>query len=434
MILATPLAAILAIAQSAQLPAPVQASPVLLRNAIIHTATEETPRLEGWVLFVDGRIAAMGDAEVAPLPEGTQVIDAEGLHLVPGIIALASQLGLVETLQVDATDDRRESVDRTPELAPWVAVNPDSDLIPVARSAGILHALIVPTGGTIPGRASVIRLDGWTTEDLAVLRDAGLVVRWPLASPIRASWMRRSEEEQRKRFAKQRSTIEGFFDDAVAWHAARDNDPTTPGDLRFEAMGPVLAGERPVFFIANSRGQIEESLAFSVSRGLKPVILGGAAAPQCLASLKAADASVIIHGVHRLPLSRHRAWDDPFSLALRLHEAGIPFAIAAGDEPAHERGLIHNAATAVAHGLSREEALRSITSSAAEIAGVGERLGSILPGRSASFYLCDGEPLEMTSPPLRAWIDGRELDLGDRQKRLLAKYREKYAQSDRVKE
>ena len=74
-----------------------------------------------------------------------------------------------QVLQVDATDDRREGADRSPEAAPWIAVNPDSDLIPVSRSAGILHTLAVPLGGTIPGRASVLRMDGWTTEDLAVV-------------------------------------------------------------------------------------------------------------------------------------------------------------------------------------------------------------------------------------------------------------------------
>jgi imidazolonepropionase-like amidohydrolase len=422
------LPAALCSAQSMLVPAPAPSKPLLIENVIVHTAMKDPARLTGWVLIEDGRISAMGDSAASDLPEHTQILDAQGLHLVPGFIALASQLGLVEVLQVDATDDRRETTDRTPELAPWVSINPSSALLPVARSAGILHTLVVPSGGTIPGRASVIRLDGWTTEDLAVLRDAGLVVRWPLATPIRASWMRRSSDDQKNQSIKQKKELTAFFDDARAWHAAREANPHTPGDLRFEAMGSVLRGERPVFFLANSRGQIEDSLTFAEAQGLLPIILGGADAARCLDAIKASGAAVIIDGVHRLPLARHSAWDDPFALAARLEAAGIPFAIAGGDEPAHLRALAHHAATAVAHGLSPDRALRAITSSAAELAGVGDRLGMITPGHSATFFLCDGEPLEMASPPLRAWIDGREIDLGDRQKLLFRKYRERYVQ------
>ena len=417
--------------QSAQVPAPPQEQPILLHNTMVHPVADEGPTVfRGCVLFDGGLITRTGEGEppTENLPANTLQINAEGMHLVPGFIAMATQVGMVETLQVDATDDRSEAGDQTPEVEPWIAVNPDSDLIPVARSAGILHALLTPTSGTISGRASLVRLDGWTIEDLVVVRDAGLVVQWPLAAPFRAPWMRRGADEQRSRIAKQLAAIDTYFDDAEAWQAAMAADPTTPGDLRFAALQPVLAGERPVMIQANSRGQIESALAWTNGRGLKPIIVGGAAAAQCIPSLKAANAAVVIDGVHRLPMARHDAWDTPFRLAAELHEAGIPFAIAAGDEPAHIRSLPHQAATAAAHGLPRSEALRAITRSPAEILGVDGRLGSIEKGRSATFFLCEGDPLEMSSPPVAAWIDGRGIDLGDRQKRFFEKYQEKYRQ------
>ena len=160
--------------------------------------------------------------------------------------------------------------------------------------------------------------------------------------------------------------------------------------------------------------------------------MGGAAAAECIPTLKATGAAVVIDGVHRLPMARHDAWDSPFTLANTLHEAGVPFAIAPGDEPAHVRGLPHHAATAAAHGLPKAIALRAITRSPAEIIGASERLGSIEEGRSATFFLCAGDPLEMGSPPLSAWIDGRMIDLGDRQKRFFEKYREKYRQRNLI--
>ena len=171
--------------QSAQVPAAPQSAAILIENARLHPVSPDHPHLveAGWLLFEDGRITALGEGSPpADMIEGADRIDVGGLSVVPGFIAVPSQIGLLEVEQVDATDDRREGADRSPEAAPWIAVNPDSDLIPVSRSAGILHTLAVPLGGTIPGRASVLRMDGWTTEDLAVVRDAGVVLSWPMAA------------------------------------------------------------------------------------------------------------------------------------------------------------------------------------------------------------------------------------------------------------
>ena len=417
--------------QSTQVPAPPQSSSLLIHNATVHPVSDDHPTAidEGWVRFEDGRITAMGEGEPPKTAmDDATIVDAQGLSLVPGFISGPSQIGLLEVEQVDATDDRRERASQSPEAAAWIAINPDSDLIPVARAGGVLHTLAMPIGGTIPGRASVLRMDGWTTEDLALVRDAGMIVSWPMAAPIRASWMRRSGGAQRQDIEARIKAIDTWFDDAEAWAAARDADETTPTDLRFAAMQPVLDGERPVFIRADSRGQIETSLAWASNRDLRPVIVGGSAAAECIPLLQRTGASVILTRVHRLPPSRHHAVDRSFTVATALQEAGVPFAIGAEDEPAHEREIAHNAATAAAHGLSREAALHAITRGPAEIIGVGDRLGSIQSGRSATFFLCEGDPLEIANQPLRAWIDGREIDLGDRQKRLYGKYREKYRQ------
>ena len=417
--------------QSAQVPAPPQTESLLIHNASVHAVSDDHPTAidAGWVRFEDGRIVSMGEGEPPQAAlAGARHIDAEGLSLVPGFISGPSQIGLLEVEQVDATDDRREGASRSPEAAAWIAVNPDSDLIPVARSGGVLHTLAMPIGGTIPGRASVLRMDGWTTEDLALVRDAGVIVSWPMAAPIRASWMRRGGASQRQSIDARLKAIDTWFDDAEAWAAARAADETTPTDLRFVAMQPVLEGERPVFIRADSRGQMETSLAWAAARGLRPVIVGGSAAAECIPLLQRTGASVILTRVHRLPPSRHHAVDRCFTVANALEAAGVPFAIGAEDEPAHEREIAHNAATAAAHGLSKEAALHAITRGPAEIIGVGDRLGSIQSGHSATFFLCEGDPLEVVNQPMRAWIDGRELDLGDRQKRLYRKYQEKYRQ------
>ena len=420
--------------QSAQVPAAPQDGVIVIENVRLHPVSEAHPEMidNGWIVFEDGRIVSLGEG-AAPKTDGEATrIDGQGLSLVPGFISAPSQVGLLEVGAVSATDDRRESADRSPEAAPWIAVNPDSDLIPVARSAGILHTLAVPSGGTIPGQTSVLRMDGWTTEDLAVMRNAGVVLSWPMAASVNAPWMRRGPREQRGDIDQRLKGIDRWFDSAEAWNAAREADPTIRTDLRFQAMGPVLRAEKPIFIRADSRGQIETALAWAKARGYRPVIVGGAAAADCIEVLRASSAPVILTRVHRKPASRHHPVDAPHSLPMSLHEAGIPFAIGCEDEPAHERSLAHNAATAVAHGLPRAVALQAVTRSPAEIIGMGDRLGSLETGRSATFFLCEGDPLQVSTLPLRAWIDGREIDLGDRQKRLHEKYREKYRRTGQV--
>ena len=106
----------------------------------------------------------------------------------------------------------------------------------------------------------------------------------------------------------------------------------------------------------------------------------------------------------------------------------IRFAIASGSGAAHERNLNHNAATAVAFGLPREEALKAVTMRAAEIIGLGESHGSLEAGKAATLIVTTGDPFQITTDVRLAFIDGRRIDLGNRHKSLYHKYREKYRQ------
>jgi hypothetical protein len=421
-------------AQSRQVPAARQDRPIAIINAVLHNpppeidGTEEILVENAFVLFDEGRILMTGSGDPGNL-DGYDVLNAEGLHLYPGLITGPSQLGLVETLQVRATDDRSELDNMHPEVTTWIAVNPDSDLIPVARSAGILTALVFPSGGLLGGQPSAIRLDGWTTEDLVLERSIGTTIRWPLVYPIEMSFFRRSRGDQTNRSAEQIKEIDTFFDDAEAWHAARAADETVPFNARFASVGTILSGERPVFIDASRASQIEAAVAWSKRRGYKAVIVGGTAAPECATLLAEQGIPVIYRGTHRLPLARHASHDEVFKAPERLRKAGILFSIGNADsEPAHERSLAHQAATAAAYGLPPGAALRSVTLSPAEIAGIDADLGSIEPGKAATILITTGNPLEITSETLVAFIDGRRIDLSDRQKQLVVKYREKYRQ------
>lgn len=416
-------------AQDLGIKAPPQTAPVVINGATIHPVSGP-PIERGHVVFDNGVITSVGSGP-APSVSGATLIDGAGKHVYPGLVGANTQMGLMEIAAVRATIDLAEVNDVSPEVRAAVAVNPDSTLIPVTRSNGVLTVGVLPMGGLIPGRMSVIRMDGWTWEDLAIADDAGLVVNWPNMRINTAWFIRTTPEEQAERMRASLQTIDGAFDAAEAYFSARQADPTMETDTRWEAMKGAIDGTKPVFVRAQEVEQIESAVSWAQRRGLDITIVGGRDADLCADLLKRHDVPVIIAGTHRTPRRADAAYDSIFTLPIALERAGVRFCIAGeggSSETPHERNLPYHAASSVAHGLDPELALRSITLSAAELLGVADRLGSLETGKAATLIVTDGNPLEITTVVERAYIDGREIDLANKQTDLADKYREKYRQ------
>lgn len=394
-----------------------QKAAVAIVGAEIHTVSGETIP-DGYLLFDRGRIAGIG----AGRREAPTVVEARGKRLYPGFVCVNTQLGLTEIGAVRATRDMSEVGGATPEVRACVALNPDSTLIPVARSNGVLVAGVFPTGGPIAGRLSAVRLEGWTWEEMTIRAEAGIVVNWPLTRPVRAWWMEKSEDEQRKEIDRNLGLLRDAFDLAASWRAARAADPSTPTDLRWEAMDPAL----PLFIHAQDYDQIVSAVTFAADRGWKCVIVGGRDAPLCADLLRRHDVAVVLQGTIALPKREDSDYDEPYRLPSLLEASGLRWCLTSGEEAAHERNLPYSAAMAAAFGLDRAAAIRSITLDAARILGVDRDYGSLEAGKSATMILTDGDPLEVATRVERAWIDGMEIDLSNKQTALAEKYRRKY--------
>src|SRR5690606_26049900 len=128
---------------------------------------------------------------------------------------------------VRQTVDVDEVGEFSPEALAASAVNPDSTAIPVARSNGILTAAVFPSGGLLPARASVIRLDGCTNADLTVLAAAGPVVAWPGERAGRRGRRGppRGDDDGERGHQRARQRIDDAFAAARAWLDARTVDP-----------------------------------------------------------------------------------------------------------------------------------------------------------------------------------------------------------------
>ena len=409
---------------SDQIPGSPQKRPVILRNATIHTVSGETIE-NASILFKDGKISEIG-AGLA-FPGEAEAIDAKGQHVYPGLIESYSSVGLIEIDSIRASIDNVEVGAINPNVRAAVAFNPDSEAIPVARANGVLSAVIVPTGGLVSGRSAVMMLDGWSWESMTLQADTAMSVTWPRFS--RAPRPRREEAEAAPSDSDRLGPLHEVMREVKAYSLARIKAPKDqPIDLRLDAMLPVVQGKMPILVQANSVKQIQTAIAFAKQYQLKLILIGGADAMRCENLIKEADVPVIISSVYRLPSRHDAAYDAAYTLPSQLQAAGIRFAIASDGRfgASALRNLPYHAATAVAFGLTEEQAVRSITLSPAEIFGVADRIGSLAVGKEATLIVTDGNILESPTQVLRAFIQGRQVDLSSKHTQLRDKYQAKY--------
>ncbi|MFN5076581.1 MAG: amidohydrolase family protein [Planctomyces sp.] len=411
---------------SDQIPGAPQKKPVALVNGVLHTVSG--PVIEaGTIVFDNGRITELGP-RMQP-PPNADVIDLQGRHVYPGMIESHSQLGLTELSSTRATVDTSEVGLLNPNVTAATAVNPDSELIPVTRANGVLVALSAPSGGLVSGKASLLQLDGWTSVDMTLQRESGLVINWPAS--FRSSFFGPPSAGGAGGEAggSQVQELRNLFTDARAWSKARTASPETQRyDIRFASMQPVLAGKVPLIVAADEAEEIQAAVAFGVEQKLQVIIFGGYDAESCAELLRRYQVPVIVSAVHRDPRNDHDDYDAAYTLPERLREAGIRFCISgsARSETWNTRNLPYQAATAAAYGLPRDEALKSVTLYPAQILGVADRLGSLEPGRDATIFVSTGDPLETDSQVTQAWIQGRVVDLNSRHTQLAGKYGEKF--------
>ena len=421
--------ALLAIAAAA-------AQTIVIRNVTIHPVSgADIPN--GAILIENGKIADVG-ARVAA-PKGAQVIDAKGLHAYPGMIDSATEIGLSEIGSIRETNDTNELGDFNPQLRAIVAVNPESDHISVTRANGITSVITLPSsgggggrsgsGGVIAGQAALIRLDGWTWEDLAVRPSAAMQLVFPTIQTTSFRFgggeggpSRTPYAEAKTAYDKKLKELEDFFESSRRYQRAKaSREPGLKTDLRYEAMLPVLDGKTPVFMNAIRERTIRDAIQFADKQKIRIVLAGPRDFGKTLPDIAAHKIPVIAPPTLELPMEEDDRYDAAATLPSELYKAGVKFAFGSFNVQ-FARNLPYQAATAVAFGLPYAEALKAVTLNGAEIWGVANELGSIEKGKLADIILTDGDPLETQTQIKHMFIRGREVDLSNKHTRLYDKY------------
>jgi len=413
--------ALIALVAVAAFAATAQAQIYAIQGGTVHTLAGKT--FVGTVVVRDGKIAEVGpDVQV---PAGAEVVDATGKHVYPGMFDAMSQLGLTEVGAVDVTNDTQEQGLFKPHLQAATAIHPATEHIPVSRANGITHTMAVPQGGIIAGQASLVGLDGWTVEEMAIDPGVAMVVNFPSMQQRRRyggfGGPSRSFSDVEKAYREQVAQLDQWmdggrrYDKAVAAGEARRS-------LELEAMAKVVNREMPVLIQANGERDIRHAVEWAEGQNIRYVITGGSGAWQIADWLGEKHVPMILGPSQTMPAGPDEEYDEPYANAGKLHAAGVKIAFATFNS-ADSRTLPYEAAMTVPYGLPEEAALEGVMKNGAEMLGLGDELGTIETGKLANIIVTDGDPLEIQTQILDVFILGRQVSLDNKHKSLYEKYR-----------
>jgi len=406
----------------------------LLRGATVHTISG--PVIEdGSVLVRNGKIVGVGHNLSAP--DGATIIDLRGKHVYPGMIDAGAMLGLEKTSSSQASDGHEIGL-FNPQLRAVTAVNPADEQIPAARANGVTSVLEMPMGDLIGGQLSLIHLDGSANDSMTISASAAIYLRFPAIEtrPVPVHDHDDDDDEPttavepeavsyslaKKAFEVKMQALDTFFEDVRRYRVAKSaKAPGFAPDRRYEAMIPVLEGTTPMFVAATREREIRGAIAFADAQKIRIILADPFEAYKVLPLIKSHNIPVVLGPTLTLPLDVDDDYDRSYTTPNDLFKAGITFAIATFSSRL-SRNLPYQAAAAVSFGLPHDEAYKAITLNAAEILGMGKRLGSIDEGKVADLIVTDGDPMETMTHVTQVFIDGKPVSLDTRQKRLYEKY------------
>ncbi|MBU0697197.1 MAG: amidohydrolase family protein [Bacteroidetes bacterium] len=411
-------------AQATISPAKPQSGTIAIVGGTIHVGNGQVIQ-NGTVIFSKGKIISVKEGNA--VPQDIAIVHAEGKQIYPGFIAPNNALGLVEVQSVRATRDAQETGTINPHVRSLIAYNTESRIIPTVRSNGTLLSQPTPEGGLVSGTSSIVQLDAWNWEDAAYKKDMAVHFNWPTskqpAEGRRFGGATLTEEQQKERYQKQLTELNNYFAEAKAY--ASTEKPNT-FNARFDAMKGLFNGTKKAMVNVNNQKDIIVAVKFFESFGITPVLVGAEDAVEITGFLKDHNVPIIMYESQSLPANDDDDVYLPYKNAKILHDAGLLIAMSA-DGYWQQRNLPFMAGVSAAYGLTKEEALATITSNTAKILGIDNMTGTLEVGKDANIIISEGDALDMmTNNITTAFIQGRSIDLNNVQKQLYKKYAEKY--------
>jgi imidazolonepropionase-like amidohydrolase len=407
-------------------PAKPQSKAITLVGGIAHLGNGQVIQ-NSMIGFENGKITLVADATTIRIDRSkTDIIDVSGKHIYPGLISPANRVGLSEIESVPASIDFLETGQFNPNIRALVAYNCDSEIIPTVRTNGILVSQATPEGGMVSGQSAIMEMDGWNWGDAALKADDGVWLNWVpfLSREFNPDTFTFNTVKNTKRLPALQE-LDKSFNDALAYSEGKGS--TT--NLKMEAMTGLFDGSKTLYVRTEVAKEMIEAIQFAKAHKVKKVVIvGGGEAPMVMDFLKENNVAVIIGSVHDLPNRVDESVYAPYELPAILHKNGVLCAISYAGLSWRTRNLPYLAGTAAAFGgIDKEEALKLITSNTAKILGIDDKVGTLEIGKHATLIVSKGDVLDMASSQVEiSFIQGKRIDLDDKQKRLYLKFSERY--------
>ena len=401
--------------------APALAQDVAITHAKLVIGDGSDPILNGTVLVQGGKVIAAGPAVV--IPAGVRTIDAGGKWVTPGLVVAVTDLGLVDVGAVDDSNDSDAGKARfSAGLDISAAINPNDLPIQVSRAGGVTRAAVAPLGtaSIFGGQGAII--------DLGADPDAVTVPRAFQYVELGETGARRAGGSRVATYAELHNALAEARELAAAPAAARRDDVLL-NRSDAAALGAVVSGKQPLYVHVERAADIRMVLALKREfPALRLVIVGAAEGWLVAPELARSGVPVLATPLTDLPNSFEQLGATQSNVG-RMKAAGVKVALGGfNDQPRYAPQFAGNlvALTRIpgATGLTWGQAFAAISSGPAEIMGLGERFGSLRPGRAGDVVIWDGDPLEVSSGVVRVFIDGVEQPLTNHQTKL----RDRYAQ------
>lgn len=308
-----------------------------------------------------------------------------------------------------------------------IAYNTDSKILETVKANGILYTQATPRYGVISGSSSVLATDGWNWEDAVIKADDGIHLNFPNSVVKHGWWAEPQPSEKNTRFQEQLNDLTAFFENASAYGKAPASGEV---NLRYEAMKGVFNGSKNLYLHADYVKDIMLAVNFAKKFGVKKlIVVGGKDSYKITPFLKENHVAVIVNRLHDLPELPEADTDIYYKLPHLLQKDSVMFCLQnQGDmEAMNSRNLPYLAGTAAAYGLTKEQALQSITLNTARILGVDSLIGSLETGKLASMVISTGDVLDIRSSNIvMAFVNGRSIRVSNFQNDLYKKYADKY--------
>ncbi len=379
---------------------------MLIYNAVLHPM--DAPVIDrGFVLVEEGKIQAIGPMSLCPTAQ--KGLDAQGGHLLPGLIDAHCHLGIFgDSLGDEGSAGNEMPAPWTPQLRALAGIPPQDRYFAEARYAGVTTVAISPgSSNPIAGQIAVVKTRGKVVDTMVLQAPAAM--KFALGENPKMVYRHREESPQtrmataaliRESLSKAREYLQ------KQQRAKEDPELDAPDfDAKLEALCPLLEGKIPAHFHAHRADDMATAIRIAKEFGLRYVLIH-ATEGHLIADYVAEQGVPVVVGPLMTDRSKPELANQTLLNPAVLHCHGVPVAICTDHPETPIPYLLLSAALAAREGMEEEAALRSITLTPAELLGLEGRLGSLTPGKDADLVLYDRHPLELAARVIAVWMDG----------------------------